>query len=433
MTTPPRILVAGGGYVGLYTALRLERRLGRGQAEITLVDPENYMVYRPLLPEVASGTLEPRHAVVPLRAALRRTRVVTGRVTSLDHQARSATVLSRAGEQLHLAYDHAVLGFGSMAKLLPVPGLTERGIGFNSVAEAMYLRDHVLRQLEIAAATTDRELRRRALTFVFVGGGYTGVEALAELQDMACHVVDGYRDLHRTEMRWVLVEATDRILASVPKDLADRATDELRRRGIEVRLGTQLKSAENGVLHLSEGPDFAADTLVWITGTKPSRAVSKLGVPTDDKGRIKVAETLAVSGMPGLWAAGDNAAVPDLDRGGLCPPTAQYAVREAKHLADNLIATLNGRRPEPFHYRGQGEFVTLGRHKAVAEVMGVKLHGLPAWLARRTYYVTQIPTLNRKLRILADWTVGMPFGHDVVDLGSREHPHAAFRDAAEAE
>lgn len=425
-----KILIIGGGYVGLYTALRLERRLPAGTAEVTLVDPENFMVYRPLLAEVASGTLEPRHALVPLRSTLRRTHLVAGRLTTVDRTNRQATITPYEGDPLTLDYDQLVIGVGAMARLLPIPGLADHGIGFNSIAEAAYLRDHVLRQLEIAATATDPELRRRATTFVFVGGGYTGVEALAELQDMAAHVLAGYPEIDPADLHWVLVEATDRILASVQPSLADRALDLLRDRGIDVRLTTRLQSATDGAVTLSDGTTIPTETLVWVTGTKPNSVVGELGVELDDHGRLRVDEHLRVIGTGDVWSAGDCAAVPDLVGGDLCPPTAQYAVRQGRALGDNLVAALTGAPARPFRYRNRGQFVTLGRHKAVAELLGFRLAGLGAWLARRAYYATQIPTVNRKLRVTLDWLIGMPFGHDVVNLGSREQPHAAFQDAA---
>ncbi|PRX48205.1 NADH dehydrogenase [Prauserella shujinwangii] len=424
-----RIVIAGGGYVGLYTALKLQHRLRRGEAEVTVVNPENFMVYRPLLPEVASGTLEPRHAVVPLRAVLKGTRFVAGRLTGVDAERNVATVAPYAGPELNLEYDELVLGLGAMAKLMPVPGLAECGIGFNSLAEAVYLRDHVLRRLEIASATADPELRRRALTFVFVGGGYTGVEALAELQDMAVDVLAGYPEIDPAEMRWVLVEALDRILTTVSEDLAERAMTELGGRGIDIRLGTQLESAEGGELHLSDGTKFQADTLVWVAGTRPQALIGELGLPTDERGRLAVDPTMRVHGTRNIWAAGDCAAVPD-EGGGVSPPTAQHAVRQAEQLGENLVADLRGRQALPFRYRGRGEFVTLGKNKAVGEVFGRKLDGSLAWAARRAYYATQIPTWNRTIRVLGDWLVGMPYGHDVVDLGSREQPRGAFEEAA---
>lgn len=425
-----RILLIGGGYVGLYAALRLERELGSEEAELTLVDPENFMVYRPLLAEVTSGTLEPRHALVPLRAALRRTRLIAGSLTEVDTDARTATVEVYDGERQRLPYDHLVVGVGATARLLPVPGLAEHGIGFNSVAEAMYLRDHVLRQLELASAATDPAVRARALTFVFVGGGYTGVEALAEAQDMAMSVLRGYPGVHPEQTRWVLVEAMDRILGTVPPSLSTYAQHELEHRGINVRLKTRVDAIEDGVAKLSDGTEIPTDTLVWVTGTRANPVVADAGLPTDEKGRLTVDNRLRVTDVEYVWSAGDCAAVPDTVKGGLCPPSAQYAVREATTMADNIVATLREAPTHPFRYRSRGEFVTLGRHKAVGELLGLKVRGVLAWTVRRAYYLSQIPTWNRRLRIAADWLIGMPFRHDVVSLGSREHPHAAFHEAA---
>ncbi|MER7116109.1 NAD(P)/FAD-dependent oxidoreductase [Saccharomonospora azurea] len=427
---PKRILIIGGGYVGLYTALKLQRGLRSGEAEVTVVNPENYMVYRPLLPEVASGTLEPRHAVVPLRAVLRKARFLSGALTALDTSTSTATVRPIAGPELTLDYDELVLALGATSKLLPVPGLVENGVGFNSLAEAAHLRDHVLRQLEIASATTDPKLRRRALTFVFVGGGYTGVEAIAELQDMAIDVLEGYPDVDRSEMRWILVEAMDRILGTVSADLAELATTELTARGIDIRTGTLLESAEDGVLQLSDGAKLASDTLVWVAGTRPQPILGELGLPVDDRGRLVVDDTMRVNGHPNIWSAGDCAAVPDPEQGGTCPPTAQHAVRQAQQLGDNLLLTLRGHAVKSFRYNSRGEFVTLGKNKAVGEVLGHKVDGSLAWALRRGYYATQIPTWNRTARVLCDWLVGMPFGHDVVNFGSREEPRGAFKEAA---
>ncbi|WP_007025716.1 NAD(P)/FAD-dependent oxidoreductase [Saccharomonospora iraqiensis] len=427
---PKRIVIVGGGYVGLYTALRLQQCLRPGEAEVTVVNPENFMVYRPLLPEVASGTLEPRHAVVPLRAVLRGTRFIAGTLTGIDTDRRTATVEPTAGPPLTLEYDELVLGLGATSKLLPIPGLAEHGIGFNSLAEAAHMRDRVLGQLEIAAASDDPELRRRALTFVFVGGGYTGVEAVAELQDMAVDVLEGFPEIDRTEMRWVLVEAVDRILGTVTPDLAELATTELTARGIDIRLNTLLESAEDGVLALSDGTKFEADTLVWVAGTRPHTIVGQLGLPVDDRGRLVVDDTMRVNGHPNIWSAGDCAAVPDPEKGGTCPPTAQHAVRQAQQLGDNLLYTVRGRSVKPFRYNSRGEFVTLGKNKAVGEVLGRKVNGSLAWTLRRAYYATQIPTWNRTVRVLGDWLVGMPFGHDVVNFGSREQPRGAFEEAA---
>lgn len=427
----PRILIVGGGFVGFYTALRLEQVLAAGEAEITLVNRENFMLYQPLLPEVASGTLEPRHAVIPLRVALRHTHIVTGELVACDHDASRATVQPYAGGPRTLGYDHLVVALGSQPRLLPIPGLADQAVGFNSVAEAVHLRNQVLARMEAAASAADEETRRRAATFVFVGGGYTGVEALAELADLAYDACQFYPPLRPSDLRWVLVEVTDRILPTVDERLAADAAAFLRSRGIELHLQTELKSAEDGVIELSNGESFGADTLVWSAGVKPHELAGQLGLPADEKGRLPVDASLRVTGAEGAWSAGDCAAVPDIADGGLCPPTAQYALQQARQLGDNLAAAVRGRSARPFRYTSKGEFVTLGMRKAVAEVYGRRLEGLPAWLLRRGYYASLIPTANRKMRVLADWTVGLPFGHhDVVNMGTLQHPRKPLQRSA---
>lgn len=433
-TTRPRILLVGGGYVGLYTALELERRLASHEAEITMVNPENFMVYQPLLPEVASGSLEARHVVIPIRQALRRTRLVTGRVTDVDHGARLVRVEPWEGAPYDIGYDHVVIGLGSESKVLPIPGLEEQAIGFSNVAEAVHLRNRVLARMEAAAATNDPVARRRALTFVFVGGGYTGVEALGEMQDLARAASPLFPDIGAADMRWVLVEATDRILPTVPESLARFATTVLRRRGIEVLLDTQLESAEGGCLELSNGRRMETDTLVWSAGVQPHPLVAELDdLPSDDVGRLVVDDHLRVRSADGAWGAGDCAAVPDAGGDGTLPATAQHAQREAVHLARNLAATLHGQPTEPFRFRSVGEMVTLGRGRGVAQIYGRNLTGVLPWMLRRAYYAVRVPTFERKLRITVDWLVSLPFRRDVISLGAQERPRAAFRRAADPE
>ncbi len=427
---PPRVLIAGGGYVGVHTAMRLEKRLRRGEIEIVLVNPENFMLYQPLLPEVASGTLEPRHGVVPLRQTLPSTHLVSGRLEGLDAERRSAQITRENGRPLELEYDHAVIGVGSQLRVLPIPGLADHAVGFNSVAEAIFLRNRVLARMEQAADETDPDVRQRNLTFVFIGGGYSGVEALAELEDMARACVPFFSRLSREDMRWVLIEATDRILPVVEPKLSVYALTELRRRGIKVYLNTTLESAEDCHLQLSNGEEFDAQTIVWTAGIMPNPIVGELGLPTDDMGRLPVDEHLRVKGYNDVWAAGDCAAVPDLVSDGTCPPTAQHALRQGRRLGENLAAVIRGAEPEPFRYRTLGQMVTLGEHKAVAQVFGRPISGFLPWFMRRGYYAWNIPTWNRSVRVLVDWTVGLAFRRDIVHLGSLHDPRQAFERAA---
>ncbi|ETK36616.1 NAD(P)/FAD-dependent oxidoreductase [Microbispora sp. ATCC PTA-5024] len=427
----PRILIVGGGYVGMYTALRLQRRLRRGEAHVTVADLDSYMTYQPFLPEAAAGNIEARHVVVPLRRVLPSCRILSGRVTSVRLDQRRAEFSPHEGPRLTLDYDYLVFAAGSISRLLPIPGLAETGIGFKTVEEAIHLRNHVLGQMDVAASTPDEEVRRRALTFVFVGAGYAGVEAMAELEDMArdaCKYFDGIR---REDMRWVLVEATDRILPEVGADMGRWTAEELRRRGIDVRTRTRLKSAEGGRIVLDDGDEFDSDTLVWTAGVKPNPLVKSGDLPVDERGRIKADAFLRIEGTDFAFAAGDSAAVPDLTRPGqTCPPNAQHAVRQARRLADNLIATIRGERCRPYMHKNAGSVASLGLYKGVAQIYGRELRGFPAWFMHRTYHLTRMPTVNKKTRILMDWTLGLFFPREIVSLGAIQHPREEFTLAA---
>lgn len=428
MGTRPNILIIGGGYIGLYAALALERKLGVHEADISLVNPNNFMLYQPLLPEVASGTLEPRHAVVPLRKVLRRTELVLGRLTSLDHEARTATIQPPEGETREVPYDHVVLGLGSVSRVLPIPGLAEHAVGFKSIAEAIYLRNQVLSRMDLAEASDDPEMRRRALTFVFVGGGYTGVEALAELEDMARSATRYFRTIDPGDMRWVLVEMMDRIITTVDEPLSEYSLAQLRKRGVEVHLETKLESVDGTSLTLSNGEQLEAQTLVWSAGVEPHPLTGELGMPTNDKNLLVADGYLRVDGVDGAWTGGDSAAVPDLVKGGTCPPTAQYAEREGRHIGNNLAAAIRGEPLEPFRHEMIGEMITLGAKKGVAEIWGRHLTGVLPWLLRRGYYLTSVPSPSRKARILGDWLVGLPFRTDTVHLGPIRDAHESLTD-----
>jgi NADH:ubiquinone reductase (H+-translocating) len=430
----PVILVVGGGYVGLYTALRLQKKLSRGRAEIVVVDPQPHMTYQPFLPEAAAGSVEPRHVVVPLRRTLRHCRVITGAVTGLSHAEKRANVAPVEGQPFEMSYDILVMAAGSVARTLPIPGLAEHGVGFKNVGEAIYLRNHVLARLDAASSTDDPAVRQRALAFTFVGGGYAGVEAFAELEDMARYAIERYYPrLSKSDMRWLLVEAAGRILPEVDLDMAAWTVKQLTARGMEIKLNTRLESVSDDCqVRLSDGEQFASDTLVWTAGTKPNPMLANTDLPLDERGRIPCEPTLQIKGLPDAWAAGDLAAVPDLtkDAGATTAPNAQHAVREAKRLADNIVAVLDGREPEPYRHAYAGSVASLGLYKGVAQVYGVKLKGFPAWFMHRSYHVSRVPTFNRKARVIADWTMALLFRREVISLGQLQDPRREFVFAA---
>ncbi|MFJ9121994.1 NAD(P)/FAD-dependent oxidoreductase [Streptomyces sp. NPDC102394] len=437
-----RILVVGGGYVGMYTALRLQRRLkrelARGEAEITVVTPDPYMTYQPFLPEAAAGAISPRHVVVPLRRVLDHCHVVVGEVRSIDHAKRTATLTTLATEEEgtgaeQLPYDELVLAPGSISRTLPIPGLAEHAVGFKSVEEAIGLRNHVIEQMDIASSTRDPEIRDAALTFVFVGGGFAGVEALAELEDMARYTTRYYHNVQAEDMKWILVEASDRILPEVGEEMGRYTVTELRRRNIDVRLNTRLESCADRIAVLSDGARFPTRTIVWTAGVKPSPLLAATDLPLTARGRLKCTPQLTIDGTTHAWAAGDAAAVPDVtaeEPGRETAPNAQHAVRQARVLGDNIAHALRGEALETYSHQYAGSVASLGLHKGVAHVYGRKLKGYPAWFMHRVYHLSRVPTFNRKARVLAEWTLSGLFKREIVSLGSLEHPRAEFELAA---
>jgi len=415
----------------MYTALRLQKKLRRNEARITIVDPQNYMTYQPFLPETAAGSLEPRHVVVPLRKVLKQCRVLTGLVTGIDHASRTATVLPVEGPAYPVRYDVIVVAPGSVVRTLPIPGLAEQGIGFKTVGEAIYLRNHVLSRLDYAASVTDAEHRRRALTFVFIGGGYAGIEAFAELEDMARYATRYYDNVDPDDMRWVLIEATGRILPEVSVPMAEYTVKQLLKRNMDIRLSTRVDSLTGGHVVLTDGDEFDAETIVWTAGVKANPMLTRTDLPLDEKGRLRCTADLRVEGVEDAWGAGDCAAVPDLtDPGSFTGPSAQHAVRQTKTLAANIVAALRRRQLTDYRHKYVGSVASLGLYRGVAEVYGIKLRGWPAWFMHRTYHVSRMPTVNRKVRVLADWTLAIFFPREVVSLGQLQQPRREFELAA---
>jgi len=423
-----QVVIAGGGFGGFYAARALEKSLPKQSANVTLVNDANFMLYTPLLPGAAGATLDPRHVVVPLRSQLKHTELVIGRVTGADPARRLLGVRRVDGENIDLSYDQLLIALGSVSRTLPIPGLIEHGIGLKSLSDATALRNQVLSCLDIAESLQGEALRRERLGFVFVGGGYAGVEGLAELQDFAAQAIELYPKCRAQGMRWVLVEARERILEEVPESLSRFAVDELSSRGIEVRTSMTVRAINAGEVELASGELIPARTVVWTAGVKPSPAIGALGLPLDRAGRIVVDRTLRVDGhrseiSRGVWAIGDCAAVPDPARPGRpCPPTAQHAVRQGRVAAGNICATLAGGRLRPFRYQTAGMFAELGSGKAVAITLGVRWRGFPAWLLARTYHLLLMPGIGRKLRLLVDWNVALLFGRDASAPGRLGSP-----------
>jgi NADH dehydrogenase len=404
-------LILGGGFAGGYVAHLLGRR------GATIVSPENFMLYTPILPEAASGSLEPRHVVVPLRLMCPYAELLLGRAVGLDEKTRTVEVETDAG-LFSVRYDQLVIALGAVVRTLPIPGLAEHGLGFKTLADAIHLRNHVLRELEVADAELDPARAETHITFVFVGAGYAGVEALAELADLVRDALRHYPRLRERRQHWVLVDAAPKILPEIPTRLGDYAATQLLERGTDIRVSTTLKSVDAEGVFLSDGDRIRTHTLVWTAGVRAHPLLPKLGLPLDERGRARVDPTLRIEGRENVWALGDCARVPnEATPEHPDPPTCQHALRQARRLAKNLQGT-----PRPYRYRMLGQVATLGRYKGIADVLGLRLRGFLGWFITRSYHLYQLPLLSRKLRVVVDWTVAIFFRRDIAELGALGHP-----------
>ncbi len=416
-----RVIILGGGFAGVTTVRRLEQLCTRRQAiDITLVSRDNFFVISPLLFEACSGVLELRHCAQPIRPALRRARFVEGTVSGVDTTRRIVRVETADEATLELQYDQLVLSLGSTTNMELIPG-SRAALTFKTVADALLLRNHVIERLERADATASTEHRRSCLTFVVVGGGLVGTELLGELTAFVDDVMRYYPRVRRDELRFHLVEAGPRILPELGPRLADTALRVLERRGARVHVATPVRGIEAGCVRLDDST-IEADTIVLVAGILPNPVSAHLSIARDPRGRVIVDSTMRSVSHSEVWALGDCAAIPGPD-GRPYPALAQHAVREARQLAENLVAVLEGRQPAPFVFRSLGSMAAFGHFRAVAQVMGVRLTGFPAWWLRRTYYLLQMPRWERRLRIILDWTVALFFRPDItkVDLaGERD-------------
>ncbi|MBY8847617.1 NAD(P)/FAD-dependent oxidoreductase [Saccharothrix longispora] len=432
-----KVLIIGGGYAGFYAARGLEKRLRPDEAELTVVDPRPYLTYQPFLPEVAAGSVEARHAAVSLRRHLRRTRVVAGTVTEVHHARRAVTVRPVDGPEFELDYDVVVVTAGAITRTFPIPGVAERAIGMKHVEEAVAIRDRLLTAFDRAAVLPPGPERRALLTTVFVGGGFSGVEGFGEVLSLGAALLGRYPELTADNVSFHLVEARDRILPEVTDRPGRWVVRELERRGGHVHLNAQVVSAVDGHVVLSTGESFDAGLVVWTAGNGANPVVRRhTDLPVDGQGLLVVRADLRVGTdaepVPDAWAAGDDAAVPDLASdvpGARTVPNAQHAYRQGRLPARNIAAALRGEPTRPYSHRSLGAVATLGLGRGIFQYRRIVVTGPLAWLAHRGYHVLAIPGWERKLRVLAVWLTAAVFGRDIVSLASVEHPREAFTSA----
>lgn len=410
------IVVIGGGFGGAYCAQELERQLRPGEARVTLVNRSNYFVFTPLLVEAGTGALEPRHAVVPLRQFVRRADVHTAEVTGLDLEQQQVRTRTFDGGEHTLPFDHLVIALGSVTRLPDIPGLREYAFVLKSLADAVALRDRAVGLLELANETTDAARRRAMLTFVVIGGNFTGAEVAGEFNEFLTEATRLYRNVTSAEIRIVLVDREPRILSALDEELSRYASERLQKRGVELRLSNSVKRIDAEHIELLDGERIPAWTTIWTAGVAPNPLLTSFAVPLDRHGAVVCTPQMQVHGLDRIWALGDCAGIPD-PQGGHYPQTAQHAIREGRHLARNIVRSLRGQHPTPFVYRMKGMTAPLGKRQGVARIYNCKLSGLPAWFVWRTYYLSRMPGVGRKFRVLIDWSLDWFFHRDYVQLG----------------
>jgi NADH:ubiquinone reductase (H+-translocating) len=429
----PRILIVGGGYAGFYTAKKLEKYLRKNEAEVVMVDPLPYMTYQPFLPEVAAGSIEPRHAVVSHRRHLKTTKVVTGKVTNINHLAKKATIEVPGLDAYELEYDHVVVTAGAVSRTFPIPGVADLAIGMKTIEEAVEVRNRILTNFDKAANLPSGKEKQRLLTFVVVGGGFAGIEAFAEMRSLATYLLRYYPSISFDEVSFHLIEAMGRIMPEVSLETSHWVLKNLDDRNAKVHLETQLQSAENGLIQLSTGESFESDLVVWTAGVMANPVVKNTDLPLDDRGRITAHPSLRVINgeeiVEGAWTAGDVSAVPDLSGDGVmgfCVPNAQHAVRQGKLMARNLIATLRGEGIKDYFHKNMGAVAGLGIGVGVFQYRKLAVKGLMAWFMHRGYHGLAMPMWERKLRVFSGWVSNFLLRRDVVSLAATKEPRLAF-------
>ena len=433
----PKILIVGGGYAGFYTARKLEKWLSRGEAEVTMVDPLPYMTYQPFLPEVAAGSIDPRHAVVSHRRHLKKTRILSAKVSHVDHATKTATITPLVGEPWTETYDIVVMTAGAVSRTFPIPGVADEAIGMKTIEEAVAVRDRILTNFDKASTLPAGPERDRLLTFVVVGGGFAGIEAFAEMRSLASSLLRFYPTLAFEDTHFHLIEAMGRIMPEVSLKTSLWVIKSLAERGAQIHLDTQLSSAAGGVIQLSTGETFESDTIVWTAGVMANPMIRNTDLPIEERGRLRARADLRIINDDGpvadAWTAGDVAAVPDLTGGGVggfCVPNAQHAVRQAKLLAKNIVADMRGEATKDYFHKNQGAVAGLGLWNGVFQSGKFAVKGPLAWIMHRGYHGLAMPMWERKIRVFGNWIINFFVGRDIASLEARVHPRAAFEEFA---
>ena len=432
-----KILIVGGGYAGFYTALNLERTLRPGEAEVTIVDPLPYMTYQPFLPEIAAGSIEPRHAVISHRRHLTKSTVITAKVTAINHATKSATITPELGEPWEVEYDIVIVTAGSVSRTFPIPGVADEAIGLKTIEEATAIRDRILTNFDKAALLPAGPARDRLLTFTVVGGGFAGIEIFGEMRSLASSLLKFYPTISFDDTHFHLIEAMGRIMPEVSLKTSLWVIKNLAQRGAQIHLETQLTSAVAGVVELSTGESFETDLIVWTAGVMANPVLHNTDLPLDDRGRLRVQPDLRVINddgiVEGAWGAGDVSAVPDLTGagvGGYCVPNAQHAVRQGKLMAKNILAELRGDVPRDYFHKNLGAVAGIGLGEGAFQSGKFAVTGIPAWFMHRGYHGLAVPMWERKIRVFSGWILNFFLSRDIVSLEARETPRESFEEFA---